>query len=105
MWGAMPGTSDHTFHPQGGQLPTSQGHIAGFDFEVYESGTFTTEDQTLAFEKIWMALEMDLEGTTTIFQHWRVWPLDHQAHGGLILGEAIDWNIPWDQWKAGNANL
>ncbi|UCE25000.1 MAG: hypothetical protein JSU74_02825 [Candidatus Zixiibacteriota bacterium] len=61
--------------------------------EVIESGTFTTQAGTVAFEKIWVAPQDDCE---FIIQYLRIWSYDGLPHEDLTLGEAIDWDVPWD---------
>jgi len=63
------------------------------DAEVFESGTFFGLDSTVAFEKIWVAPAGDCE---FIIEHMRVWSFDGAAHEGLMIGEIVDWDIPWD---------
>ncbi|UCG63179.1 MAG: hypothetical protein JSV52_07835 [Candidatus Zixiibacteriota bacterium] len=79
------------FRPQGYQLETKM--CALVSAEVYESGNFTSQDSTIAMEKIYLAPQG--EGPFMI-EYLRVWSYDGAAHDGLMIGEAIDWDIPND---------
>ncbi len=79
------------FRSQGNQFPTKYCALVGA--EVYESGNFTTQDSTIGLEKIYIAPG----GVGSfIIEYLRVWSYDGAAHDGLIIGEAIDWDIPTD---------
>jgi hypothetical protein len=81
----------HGLRPQGGEFETR--HCGVIDAEVYQTGTFTTQDSTLGMEKIYVAPQG--EGPF-IVEYLRVWSYDGATHDGLVLGEAIDWDIPTD---------
>ncbi|RME30689.1 MAG: hypothetical protein D6800_01650, partial [Candidatus Zixiibacteriota bacterium] len=68
--------------------PVNQG-----DFVVYESGTIITNDGTLAMEKTWWAPQ-DADTNGFVIQRLRLFPWDGQPHDGLVVGEALDWDIP-----------
>jgi len=61
--------------------------------EVYESGGFVDIDSTVAFEKIWVAPTNDCE---FIIEYMRVWSFDGATHNDLLIGEILDWDIPFD---------
>ncbi|UCE24853.1 MAG: hypothetical protein JSU74_02030 [Candidatus Zixiibacteriota bacterium] len=59
---------------------------------VYYSGWFLTEDTTIGVEKIYVAPE----DADVILTYTKISPVDGLSHSGLVLGEAIDWDIPSD---------
>ncbi|NOY88143.1 MAG: hypothetical protein GXO93_01980 [FCB group bacterium] len=80
------------FMPIGGDAATSACDPA---FTVYQSGTFVTHDSTIGLRKIWIAPQ-DVDSCDFIIQALQVWSYDGQAHNGLTIGEATDWDIPTD---------
>ncbi|UCD64413.1 MAG: hypothetical protein JSW34_02980 [Candidatus Zixiibacteriota bacterium] len=90
LWGNS-FTDDDGLRPQGGHTATKA--CATLNAEVYESGTFTDQDTSVAFEKIWVAPSDDCE---YIIEYMRVWSFDNVALTGLTLGELVDWDIPYD---------
>jgi len=68
-------------------------YCSNLDAEVFESGAFVTKDSAIGFERIWVAPQDDCG---FIIQHTRVWAYDGVAHDDLLLGEVIDWDVPWD---------
>jgi len=72
---------------------TDAEHCAMLNAEVFESGTFSTQDSAVGIERIWVAPADDCE---FIIEHTRVWSYDGEAHEDLLLGEVIDWDVPWD---------
>jgi len=84
---------DYGFRPQCGHTPNEE-PCSGLDnAEVYESGTFSTQDSAVALEMIWVA---PAEDVSFILEYMKVWSFDGGAHADLMLGEVIDWDIPWD---------
>ncbi len=67
------------------------------DAEVYQTGYFVDQDSMYAAEKIWLAPQSDCN---FIIQYMRVWSWDGIAHNDLMIGEAIDWDVPWDYLAA-----
>ena len=65
------------------------------NYQVYESGTFVTQDSSLALEKTWWA-PVGNPTCNFVIQLLRVYPYDGQSHSGLYIGEAVDWDIPSD---------
>ena len=65
------------------------------NYQVFESGTFVTQDSTLALEKTWWA-PVGNPTCNFVIQLLRVYSYDGQTHAGLAIGEAIDWDIPSD---------
>jgi M6 family metalloprotease-like protein len=65
------------------------------DYDVYESGTFITQDSFLAVEKTWWAPKA-ADSCSFIMQRLRIYSYDGGAHAGIAIGEAIDWDIPSD---------
>ncbi|UCD63325.1 MAG: hypothetical protein JSW34_11330 [Candidatus Zixiibacteriota bacterium] len=89
IWGTRPG-DDYSLLPQGDHIPTV--YSAVLNAEVFESGTIVTGDSTIALEKIWTAPHGD--GVHYVIEYMRVWSFDGQPHDDVMLGEAVDWNIP-----------
>ncbi|MEW6411740.1 MAG: dockerin type I domain-containing protein [Candidatus Zixiibacteriota bacterium] len=83
--------NDKGFRPQYGELPTKT--CEPLNAEVFHSGIFTTHDTTIAFEKISVA---PLDDCPFVLQYMKVYSFDGNAHSGLMIGEGIDWDIPWD---------
>ena len=65
------------------------------DYDVFESGTFVTQDSALAIEKTWWAPRQGTE-CNFVIQQMRVYSYDGQTHTGLAIGEVIDLDIPSD---------
>ncbi|UCG62141.1 MAG: dockerin type I repeat-containing protein [Candidatus Zixiibacteriota bacterium] len=86
--------------PQGGHMGTK--YCADLDAEVFESGTFTTQDSTIAFEKIWVAPSDDCQ---FILEYLRVWSYDGASHSGLLLGELVDWDVPYDLMEGNTTDI
>ena len=82
---------DDGFRPLGGQSGAEV--CIPLDASIVESGTFTDQDSTIGLTKVWITPNDDCE---FIIEYLRVWSLDGQTHTGLAIGEANDWDIPWD---------
>ncbi|MDH3891770.1 MAG: hypothetical protein OEV49_11860 [candidate division Zixibacteria bacterium] len=65
------------------------------DYDIYESGTFITQDSALALEKTWWAPRQGPD-CNFVIQQLRLYSYNGQTHTGLAIGEAIDWDIPSD---------
>jgi photosystem II stability/assembly factor-like uncharacterized protein len=63
------------------------------DYEVFESGTFVTNDKHIAIEKTWFAPKQT-DTCQIVIQCMRLYSWDGGTHSGLAIGEAIDWDIP-----------
>ncbi len=59
------------------------------------TATFVTGDSTIAFEKTFFAPQ-DADTCNFIIQCLKVYSYDGQTHSGLVIGEAVDWDIPSD---------
>ncbi len=64
-----------------------------FNGDVFQSGDFTARAYPLSIRKVWVAPQDDCE---FIIQYMRVQSGDGAAHEDIMLGEAIDWDVPWD---------
>lgn len=83
---------DQGLRPQGGQCKFDKGN-----YSVYNSGVFTTHDSTVAMSKLTIAPnDFDCSTGDFMIQALKVWSHDGQAHNGLIIGDAIDWDVPSD---------
>ncbi len=65
------------------------------DYQIYQSGTFATADQTLALEKTWWAPKHP-DSCQFIIQRLKLFSHDGLPHSGLNIGEFVDWDIPSD---------
>jgi len=63
-------------------------------YDVFYSGEFVTADSTIGFQKTVYAPY--LADATFIIQKLAVYSADGEAHSGLAIGEAIDFDIPSD---------
>ncbi len=79
------------FQPQARTIPTK--YCFALDAEVYHTGTFTTADSTIALNRVYIAPQ---DNCPFIIEYTRVWSFDAQAHENIMIGEAIDWDVPWD---------
>ncbi|MEW6411121.1 MAG: dockerin type I domain-containing protein [Candidatus Zixiibacteriota bacterium] len=79
------------FRPQYGELETKE--CASLNAEVFHSGVFVTQDSAIAMEKITVA---PLNACPFVLQYHKVYSFDGAAHTGLMIGEAMDWDIPAD---------
>jgi hypothetical protein len=52
-----------------------------------------TQDSTIAFEKVTVS---PLDDCPFIIQYMKVYSFDGETHTDLMVGEAIDWDIPYD---------
>ncbi len=62
-------------------------------FEYFGTGTFTTMDDRIAFEKNWWAPK-GLDNCNFVIQCMKVYSNDGSPHTDLTIGEMIDWDIP-----------
>jgi len=69
-------------------------------YEYFGSGTFTTMDDQIAFEKNWWAPK-GLENCDFMIQCMKVYSNDGSPHSGLVIGEMIDWDIPYVENNTG----
>jgi hypothetical protein len=65
------------------------------DYDVFQTGTFVTPDSNLALEVVWWAPKR-VDSCAFVIQRLQLYSFDGQAHSGLRIGEAIDWDIPSD---------
>jgi photosystem II stability/assembly factor-like uncharacterized protein len=85
--------SSHTFLvPAIGGKPTVHTSDHG-DYEVFESGTFVTNDRHIAIEKTWYSPKQ-VDSCQFVIQGMKLYSWDGEIHAGLVIGEAIDWDIP-----------
>jgi len=85
---------DDRFHLVDDQRPPAPTQTEP-SYQIYESGTFVTTDSTLALEKTWWA-PVGNPTCNFVIQLLRVYSYDGEAHAGLAIGEATDWDIPSD---------
>jgi photosystem II stability/assembly factor-like uncharacterized protein len=78
--------------PATGGKPTVHTSDHG-DYEVFESGTFVTNDKHIAIEKTWFAPKQ-VDSCQFVIQCMKLYSWDGGIHAGLVIGEAIDWDIP-----------
>ena len=65
------------------------------DYDKYESGTFVTSDFKIGVEKIWYAPKAS-DSCNFIIQEMKVYSFDGNSHTGVMLGEAVDYDVPSD---------
>jgi len=65
------------------------------NYQIYETGTMVTPDSAIAIEKTYWAPN-SLDSCHFIVQRLKVYSFDGQAHTGLHISEAVDWDIPTD---------
>ena len=65
------------------------------DYNIYASGAFVSHDSTIGMARYYFAPKT---GTNTDFviTATRYWSFDGGAHSGIMVGEAIDWDVPSD---------
>jgi photosystem II stability/assembly factor-like uncharacterized protein len=66
-------------------------------FQIFQTGTFTTQDATIALEKTWYAPKQS-DSCNFMIQALKVYSWDGEAHGGLAIGEGLDWDVPGGNW-------
>jgi len=84
-------TDDAGFRPQCGEVQTS--FCSALNAEVFYTGVFTTSDSAIALEKYYIA---PLEDVSYILEILNVWSFDGATHSDVMIGEAWDWDVPWD---------
>jgi len=62
-------------------------------YNAVHTGSFVTSDSTLVMEKTYYA---PVSNVAFIVQMMRIFSFDGESHGGLVIGEAYDWDIPSD---------
>jgi photosystem II stability/assembly factor-like uncharacterized protein len=65
------------------------------DYEVFKTGTFVTRDSTVGVELHWYAPQQD-DSCEFIIRAMRVYSFDGGTHSGILLGDAVDWDVPTD---------
>ncbi|MFZ5980717.1 MAG: hypothetical protein ACOYVF_08805 [Candidatus Zixiibacteriota bacterium] len=69
-------------------------------YDCFHTGSFVTVDSALVVEKTYYAPKADV---SYIIQMMRVLSYDGASHGGLIIGEAFDWDLPSDTGSENSA--
>ncbi|UCG61387.1 MAG: hypothetical protein JSV52_13860 [Candidatus Zixiibacteriota bacterium] len=90
-WGANY-TDYYGLRPQGGQFDAK--YCPEIDAQVFQTGTVTTQDSTIALHRVWVAPQSG--DCNFILEYARVWSYDGEPHNGLVIAEGIDWDIPTD---------
>jgi M6 family metalloprotease-like protein len=65
------------------------------DYDIYQSGTFITQDFCIGLEKTWWAPK-NPDSCAFIIQRLKVYSYDGQPHTGVAICETADWDIPSD---------
>ncbi|MCK5125094.1 MAG: hypothetical protein KAR42_02460 [candidate division Zixibacteria bacterium] len=65
------------------------------DFDIYESGTFTTPDSYIGMERTWWAPK-NPDSCNYVIQRMKLFSYDGLSHSGINICEVIDWDIPTD---------
>jgi hypothetical protein len=91
MWGNN-WISDDGFRPLGDEIFTKV--CNNLDTAMFfQSGTFVTQDSAIGVTKAYVAPE---DECPWIISYTKFFSKDGLVHTGLMLGEAIDWDIPWN---------
>jgi hypothetical protein len=61
---------------------------------VYSTGVYVTADSSIGLVKYWFAPHYD--GATFVIECLKVFSYDGEDHPGMIIGEAIDFDVPSD---------
>jgi hypothetical protein len=65
------------------------------DYDKFETGTNVAPDSNVAIEIDWWAPKHP-DTCGFVIQRMRIYSFDGQSHGGLRIGQVIDWDIPSD---------
>ena len=76
-------------------LPPTTPTVDGPDYQVYHSGGFVNHDSTLGLEKSFWAPKQP-DSCNFIITRTKLFSYDGAAHGGLNIGEYVDWDVPSD---------
>ncbi|HUV29599.1 MAG TPA: hypothetical protein VMY05_00720 [Acidobacteriota bacterium] len=74
----------------------ASGPVSGTNFDGYFTGTVVNADTTIAVEREYFAPTGGGDSTDFIIMRTRFSSLDGNPHSNLVIGEAIDWDIPAD---------
>ena len=91
------------FVPVGDHTPvTNMG-----DYYVFESGKFVTNDSLIAIEKIWYAPKDNIDSCSFVIECIKIYLNDtlKDPPTAVLLGEAIDWDIPADSNSRNNSGF
>jgi hypothetical protein len=80
---------------------TNDSVFAGANFVAFGSGTFVTVDSAIGLEQ-WTYAPVDGANISYLVQCVKVYSWDGDPHDSLVIGQAIDWDIPSD---SGSINL
>ncbi|MCB2230914.1 hypothetical protein KQH82_09395 [bacterium] len=86
--------TEYGFKPVSGM--TDQGPVTGANYDGWTSGTFVTTDSAIAVEKTWYAPTAGGDSCNFIIQGMKIYSYDGAAHNDLVIGEAMDWDVPSD---------
>jgi hypothetical protein len=64
------------------------------EYTYYHSGTFVTADSSIGMQKTYYG--PDAATGNFVVQRLKVFSFDGDAHNGVIIGEAADWDVPTD---------
>ncbi len=84
------------------------GPVTGANYDGWTSGTFVTVDSAIAVEKTWYAPtdgNTPSCGSSFIVQVMKIYSYDGAAHNNLVIGEAMDWDVPSDTGSNNGAGL
>lgn len=63
------------------------------DYYVYKTGTYVTNNLDIAVEKSWYAPKA-ADSCQFMIQRIKYYSWDGNTHTGVVLGEALDWDVP-----------
>jgi hypothetical protein len=74
------------------------------EYQVYNTGSMVTKDSLLGVEVIWYA-PTRADSCQFMIQQLRVFSNDDQAHSGLTIGQAVDWDVPNDGYADNHSDI
>ena len=107
-WGMFEMTIADTFAIQPQHDTTALGRVPAHFTETWAdgfyTGLYTARDSALGFEAKWYANIDVAYSCGFVIKETKVYSLDGMAHDSVVLGEAIDWDIPSDSASSDNTS-
>ena len=64
--------------------------------DIYNSGVYTNNDTSLAFEATWYAPTDAAYSCGFVIKHTKVYTFAGIPQTGVIIGDVVDWDVPSD---------
>ena len=107
-WGMFQMTIADTFAMQPLHDTTALARIPAHFTETwadgYYTGLYTSKDSAVAIEARWYANTDVAYSCGFVVKETKVYSLDGLAHDSVLLGEAIDWDVPSDSGSSDNTS-